>query len=134
MRQSSNAETRFSGTISSPSLKKFLPRSLSSKQKPTSNPNIRNSDAENTPPTDPNILINHEQSLLPSTTKQSHSKTSISQNHLKQSKSPLESDPSVKVRANFFFSFWLIFFNIEFVICEPEDGYVQKFLLFFRLL
>ncbi|KAG5081718.1 hypothetical protein AAZX31_02G279200 [Glycine max] len=97
MRQSSNAETRFSGTISSPSLKKFLPRSLSSKQKPTSNPNIRNSDAENTPPTDPNILINHEQSLLPSTTKQSHSKTSISQNHLKQSKSPLESDPSVKV-------------------------------------
>ncbi|RZB66979.1 kinesin-like protein KIN-12F isoform X1 [Glycine soja] len=99
MRQSSNsetAETHFSGTISSSSLKKFLPRSLSSKHKPISNPKISNLDAENTRPTDPNIQINHEQSL-PSTTKQSQSKTSISQNNLKQSKFPLQSDPSVKV-------------------------------------
>ncbi|TKY57366.1 Kinesin protein KIN12B [Spatholobus suberectus] len=99
MRQSINAETaeaRFSGTISSSSLRNFLPRSLSSKHKPTPNPKTPNSDAENTPPTDPNIQINHGQSL-PSTNNQSLSKTSISQNNLNQSKHPLESDPSVKV-------------------------------------
>ncbi|KAK7385998.1 hypothetical protein VNO78_32020 [Psophocarpus tetragonolobus] len=98
MRRSSNAETRSSATISSSSLRNFLPRSLSSssKHKATLNPKIQNSDAENTPPTHPNSLIDHQQSL-PSTAKQSPSKTSISQNNLNQSKHPLESDPSVKV-------------------------------------
>ncbi|KAK7320334.1 hypothetical protein VNO77_29723 [Canavalia gladiata] len=96
MRPSSNsgsAEARFSATISSSSLRNLLPRSLSSKHKPTSNPKFPKSDVENTPP---NIQINHDQSL-PSTAKQSHSKTPISQNNLNQSKPPLESDPSVKV-------------------------------------
>ncbi|XP_020224344.1 kinesin-like protein KIN-12F isoform X1 [Cajanus cajan] len=99
MRQISNAETaeaRFSTTISSSSLRNLLPRSLSSKHKPTPNPKIPNSDAENTPPTHPNIQNNREQSLS-SSANQSHSKTSISQNNLDQSKSPLKSDPSVKV-------------------------------------
>ncbi|QCE01788.1 kinesin family member 15 [Vigna unguiculata] len=99
MRQFSNAqksETRFSGTISSTSLRNFLPRSFSSKQKPTSISKIPSSDAENTPPTDPNILNNHDQAL-PSTIKQSLSKTSTSQNNLHQSKPPFESDPPVKV-------------------------------------
>ncbi|ESW14365.1 hypothetical protein PHAVU_008G274700 [Phaseolus vulgaris] len=99
MRQFSNkqtSETRFSGTISSTSLRNFLPRSFSSKHKPTSNSKIPTSDAENTPPTDPNILINHDQSL-PSTIKQPHSKSSTSQNNLHQSKPPSELDPSVKV-------------------------------------
>ncbi|KAL2316687.1 hypothetical protein Fmac_030563 [Flemingia macrophylla] len=98
MRQISNAETpeaRFSATISSSSLRNLLPRSLSSKQKPTSKPKFPNSDAENTPPTDPNIQNNREQSLS-SSAKKSPSKTSISQINLDQSKSPLESDPSVK--------------------------------------
>ncbi|XP_014505122.1 kinesin-like protein KIN-12F isoform X1 [Vigna radiata var. radiata] len=99
MRQFSNAqtsETRFSGTISSTSLRNFLPRSFSSKHKPTSISKIPNSDAENTPPTDPNILYNHDQSL-PSTINQSLSKNSTSQNNLHQSKPPFELDPPVKV-------------------------------------
>lgn len=99
MRQFSNkqtSETRFSGTISSTSLRNFLPRSFSSKHKPTSNSKTPTSDAENTPPTDPNILINHDQSL-PSTIKQPHSKISTSQNNLHQSKPPSELDPPVKV-------------------------------------
>ncbi|XP_027368604.1 kinesin-like protein KIN-12F [Abrus precatorius] len=99
MRQSSNAETteaRFSATISSSSLRNLLHRSISSKHKPTSNPKIPKSDAENTPPTHPNVQIDHDQSL-PSTAKQSYSQTSISPNNLNQSKPALQPDPSVKV-------------------------------------
>lgn len=132
MRQSSNsetAETHFSGTISSSSLRKFLPRSLSSKHKPISNPKISNLDAENTPPTDPNIQINHEQSL-PSTTKQSQSKTSISQNNLKQSKFPLQSDPSVKVSANFSLFLGLFFLTLKLLSVSLKMGMsYKKFLL-----
>ncbi|KAJ1392519.1 P-loop containing nucleoside triphosphate hydrolase [Sesbania bispinosa] len=81
----------------SSTIRNLLPRSISSKQKSTaSNPKIPNSDAENTPPTDPNIQINHHQSFPATTAKQSHSKTPVSTNHLIQSKTPIESDPSVK--------------------------------------
>ncbi|WJX64882.1 hypothetical protein P8452_49611 [Trifolium repens] len=78
---------------STSSIRNLLPRSFSSKRKSTSNPKFPNSDAENTPPTDPNIIqINHHKSL-PITAKQSHSETPIST----QSNTPLESDTSVKV-------------------------------------
>ncbi|KAL5101230.1 hypothetical protein RYX36_005557 [Vicia faba] len=77
--------------MSSTSLRNLLPRSFSSKTKPKSTPNPKfpNSDAENTPPTDPNIIQINNHQTLPLTTKLSISKTSIS--------TPLESDPSVKV-------------------------------------
>ncbi|KAK7288513.1 hypothetical protein RIF29_01974 [Crotalaria pallida] len=64
MRQSSNNNTNteggFLGTLSSSSIKNLLPKSFSSKlNKPSSNPKTHKSDAENTPPPNPNIHINY---------------------------------------------------------------------------
>ncbi|KAF7831314.1 kinesin-like protein KIN-12F isoform X1 [Senna tora] len=89
MRQNTNAETaesRFLGRISSSSPLRNLrpPQSISSKQKPASNPRIPKSNAENAPPADPNIQIeDDEQSSLPAATKQL-------QIGIAESKAPLE--------------------------------------------
>src|ERR1044072_6237633 len=94
------------------SLRNLLPRSFSSKHKPFSNPKSPKSDAENTPPTDPNIQISSHDQALP---KQSHPKTPISPNNkLTQSEPPPQSDPSVKASFNFFAFFGLIFLELKF--------------------
>ncbi|KAI4307920.1 hypothetical protein L6164_031045 [Bauhinia variegata] len=99
MRQSAEtAETRFLGSLSSSSIRNLLSKSLSSKQKSSTNPKIFKSNAENTPPVDPNIEINDGQ-LLP--TKQLQSETPTSENEVAESVAPIESptpqEPSVKV-------------------------------------
>ncbi|KAF7815945.1 kinesin-like protein KIN-12F isoform X1 [Senna tora] len=103
MRQSRNAEsaeTRFFGSISSSSIRNLLPRSISSKHKSTSNPKIPKSDAENTPPADPNIQLHHDQSSLPTTTaiKQLQPTTLSSQIQVVESKAPQDSTVKVVVR------------------------------------
>ncbi|MED6205565.1 hypothetical protein PIB30_018737 [Stylosanthes scabra] len=94
-RNAGTAEAPYFPSISSSSFRNLLPTSFSSKlNKSLKNPKSQNSDAENTPPTDPNIQINDHNQSFPSINKQSHSKSPISQ---PESKSSLESDPSVKV-------------------------------------
>ncbi|XP_015973087.1 kinesin-like protein KIN-12F [Arachis duranensis] len=98
-RNAGTAEAPYFGTISSSSFKNLLPTSFSSKvNKTLKNPKLPSSDAENTPPTDPNIQINDQNHSFPSITKHAHSKSPISKHKdATESKSSLESDPSVKV-------------------------------------
>ncbi|KAI9115666.1 hypothetical protein K1719_013335 [Acacia pycnantha] len=97
MKQSRNAEsaeTGFFGSISSSSIKSFLPRSISSKQKSISNPKIPKSNTENTPPSDPNIQVCGDQSS-PAPTKQSQSKAPSAQ--IEVDGADASQDSSVKV-------------------------------------
>ncbi|XP_028758466.1 LOW QUALITY PROTEIN: kinesin-like protein KIN-12C [Neltuma alba] len=96
------ADTRFLGSISSSSIRNLLPRSISSKRKSSSNPTFLKSNAENTPPLDPNIQIKKEDDqLLPETTKRLQSEIPTSQNEIAKSKVSIErsvpQDPPVKV-------------------------------------
>ncbi|KAL5548545.1 hypothetical protein UlMin_003776 [Ulmus minor] len=93
-----SSESRFLGTISATSIRNLLPRSLSSstssflKNKPNSNPKISKLDAENTPPLDPNIIIDDAQ---PSpTVLKSQSEINRSES---QKETSVEIDPPVKV-------------------------------------
>lgn len=120
-RKEETAETRFLGSISSSSIRNLLPGSISSKQKSSSNPKIPKSDAENTPPTDPNIQV-HDDPSLPTTTKQLPSKTSSSQNEVIESDAT--QDPSVKASTEFVF----LRLSVEHwrsVICKRSDEHVN---------
>ncbi|XP_054796389.1 kinesin-like protein KIN-12F [Prosopis cineraria] len=95
------ADTSFLGSISSSSIRNLLPRSISSKQKSSSNPRFRKSSAENTPPIDPNIQIKDDEPSLPATSKLLLSETPTSQNEITESSVSIEQskrqDPHVKV-------------------------------------
>ncbi|KAK4275368.1 hypothetical protein QN277_018462 [Acacia crassicarpa] len=100
MRQSRNAEsaeTGFFGSISSSSIKSLLPRSISSKQKSISNPKIPKSNAENTPPSDPNIQVCGDQSS-PAPTKQLQFKAPSAQIEVDESDASQDSSVKVVVR------------------------------------
>ncbi|XP_054818065.1 kinesin-like protein KIN-12F isoform X2 [Prosopis cineraria] len=95
-RISENAETGFFGSISSSSIRSLLPRSISSKQKSNSNPKIPKPNAENTPPSDPNIQVCDDRSSP--ATKQLQSKAPSSQLEVVESDAPRDSPVKVVVR------------------------------------
>ncbi|KAK4278368.1 hypothetical protein QN277_016223 [Acacia crassicarpa] len=104
MRQNTStgtADSRFLGNISSSSIRSLLSRSISSKQKSSTNPIFPKSNVENTPPIDPNIQIKDDGQSLPATTKRLQSETPTSQNEIAGSKVSIEhsmpQDPPVKV-------------------------------------
>ncbi|XP_028769300.1 kinesin-like protein KIN-12F [Neltuma alba] len=96
-RKAESAETGFFGSISSSSIKSFLPRSISSKQKSISNPKIPKPNSENTPPSDPNIQVCNDQSSA-ATTKQVQSKAPSSQPEVVESDASQDSPVKVVVR------------------------------------
>ncbi|MED6220466.1 hypothetical protein PIB30_045101 [Stylosanthes scabra] len=92
MKQNNNkaatTDNGFLGSISSSSIRNFIPKSFSSNRNKctsNSNPKLPKSNAENTPPADPNI-INHQHSQI---------KTPVSHT---QSNAPQSSDTTVVVR------------------------------------
>ncbi|KAG6685873.1 hypothetical protein I3842_12G134000 [Carya illinoinensis] len=85
-------ETRFLGTISASSIRNLLPRSISKHKSNPSNFNLSKSNAENTPPTDPNIQTADSQAHL--ATESSPSKI-LTSRHPVASEAPASLAPSV---------------------------------------
>ncbi|KAK6947026.1 Kinesin motor domain [Dillenia turbinata] len=96
------SETRFLGSLSASSIRKFLPRSISNTSKSTSLTSKSRSGSENAPPADPNIQANAPQlsSANPNPSK-SPSKSVTFQKEIPKSETRSESrispDPAVKV-------------------------------------
>ena len=127
MKQNNNnaAESGFLGSISSSSIRNLLPKSLSSNRNKSnsSSSNLKlpkKSNAENTPPADPNIvpINNHHH-------QQSQPKTPISHT---ESNAPHD-DPPVKASPKSCSSFWVIL-NFEAVICNLFNEFCEKNLSF----
>ncbi|KAK6934542.1 Kinesin motor domain [Dillenia turbinata] len=96
------SETRFLGSISASSIRKFLPRSISNTSKSTSLSSKSRFGSENAPPADPNIQANTSQlssanpklSKSPSKSVNFQKETPKSETHSESRTSP---DPAVKV-------------------------------------
>jgi hypothetical protein len=98
-------ESRFLGAISTSSIRKLLPRSISKHKSNSSNPKLSNSNAENTPPADPNVPTTDIQ-VSHSVTQLSPSKLSVSGYQI-TSEAPAPPDLPVQVeflKSHLFFS------------------------------
>ncbi|KAF5728445.1 putative Kinesin motor family protein [Tripterygium wilfordii] len=92
-----NGESRLLGSLSTSAIRNLLHRSLSVKPKPNSkNPRSPKSNAENTPPVDPNAQF-HDPPLSPSVPKLSPSKSAEINGSNCQSEGFAAPDPAVKV-------------------------------------